>query len=123
MQSAAKRRQEVRGAAEAKGIAIATEGTVVTGAPVGTDEYINATLVVRVDDLMHDLAALQHCTTHGHWALLHVCVNQRSVYLQRLLGLQHGGWPSDGSTGPSRRRYWTSWECRCRASAKRCGSG
>ncbi len=33
-------------------IAIATEGTVILGAPVGTDEYINTTVADRVD---HDL--------------------------------------------------------------------
>ena len=83
--------QAVRDKAADKNIAIATEGTVIMGAPVGTDEYINTTVADRVDDLLHDLHTLKHFTTHGQWALLRMCINQRPVYLQRLLGLQHAG--------------------------------
>ncbi len=64
--------------------AIATEGTVIMGAPIGTDEYINTTVADRVDDdLLHDLHALkQHFTTHnGQWALLRMCANQRRSLL------------------------------------------
>ncbi len=32
--------------------------------------------------------ALDYFTTHGQWAMLRMCVNQRPVYLQRMLGLQ-----------------------------------
>ncbi len=67
----------------------ATEGTVIKGVPVGNDEYINITVADRVDHLLYDLHTLKHFTTHGQWALRRMCINQRPVYLQRLLGLQH----------------------------------
>ncbi len=62
-----------------------------TRVPVGTDEYIITTVADRVDDLLNDLHTLKHFTTHGQWALPRMCINQRPVYLQRLLGLQHAG--------------------------------
>jgi hypothetical protein len=65
--------QAVRDNAADKNIAIATEGTVIMGAPVGTDEYINTTVADRVDDLLHDLHTLKHFTTHGQWTLLRMC--------------------------------------------------
>jgi hypothetical protein len=77
--------------AEELGIAVATEGTVVMGVPVGTDNYIEGALAAHVGELLLDVAALDYFTLHGQWTLLRVCVNQRPVYLQRLLQLQHGG--------------------------------
>ena len=80
----------LREKAEAHGIKIVTEGMVVMGVPVGTDDYIRDDLQKRVGDLQRDLEALDYFTVHGQWALLRMCVNQRPVYLQRMLGLQHG---------------------------------
>ena len=83
--------QRLRDKAEAHGVKIATEGMTVMGVPVGTDEYIKADLDRRTRSLLHDLSALDYFNVHGQWALLRMCVNQRLVYLQRMLGLQHGG--------------------------------
>ncbi len=54
------------------------------GVPVGTDTFIWEDLQKRIGSL---LRALGYFTTHGQWALLRMCVNQRLVYLQRMLGL------------------------------------
>ena len=82
--------QRLRDKAEAHGIKIVTEGMVIMGVPVGTDTFIWEDLQKRIGDLLRDLVALDYFTTHGQWALLRMCVNQRPVYLQRMLGLQHG---------------------------------
>jgi hypothetical protein len=44
----------------------------------------------RVEGLLHDLDALKYFSVHGQWTLLRMCVNQRLVYLQRMLGVRHG---------------------------------
>ena len=81
----------VRAKAATLGIAVATEGMVVMGVPVGTDAYIRASLTTHVSGLLLDIAALDYFTLHGQWTLLRMCVNQRPMYLQRLLQLRHGG--------------------------------
>ena len=80
----------VRTKAGELGITVVTEGTVVMGVPVGTDEYIADALTAHVGGLLLDIAALDYFTLHGQWTLLRMCVNQRPVYLQRLLQLRHG---------------------------------
>ena len=67
------------------------EHLVVMGVPVGTDAYIRASLTTHVSGLLLDIAALDYFTLHGQWTLLRMCVNQRPMYLQRLLQLRHGG--------------------------------
>jgi hypothetical protein len=47
--------QAVSDKAADKNIANATESTVIMGAPVGTDEYINTTVADRVDALLQPL--------------------------------------------------------------------
>jgi hypothetical protein len=64
----------------------------------------------RVDDLLPDLQTLKHFTTHGQWALLRMCINQRPVYLQRLLLAR----PSNALMQLSQRRCCTSWRWRGR---------
>jgi hypothetical protein len=83
--------EAVRAKEAALGITVATEGTVVMGVPVGTDDYIEGALAAHVGGLLLDIAALDYFTLHGQWTLLRMCVNQRPVYLQRLLQLRHGG--------------------------------
>ena len=82
--------QRLQEKAETHGIKIVTEGMVIMGVPVGTDTFIWNDLQKRIDSLLRDLVALDYFTAHGQWALLRMCVNQRPVYLQRMLGLQHG---------------------------------
>ena len=81
----------VRTKAATLGISVATEGMVVMGVPVGTDAYIGASLTAHASGLLLDIAALDYFTLHGQWTLLRMCVNQRPMYLQRLLQLRHGG--------------------------------
>ena len=83
--------QQLHDKAAGHGITIVTEGMTVMGVPVGTDDYIAADLDKRIRSLRRDLMALDYFTVHGQWTLLRMCVNQRLVYLQRMLGLQHGG--------------------------------
>jgi hypothetical protein len=114
--------QAVRDKAADKNIAIATEGTVILGAPVGTDEYINTTVADRVDDLLNDLHTLKHFTTHGQLALPRMCIDQRPVYLQRLLGLQHAGEAFERFDAAVTEK-WTSWRWRGRTTETRCDGG
>ncbi len=72
-------RQAVRDKAADRNIAI-VEGTVIMGAPIGTDEHINTTVADLVDDLLHDLHTLKHFTTHGQWALLRMCINAGEAF-------------------------------------------
>jgi hypothetical protein len=72
------------------GLKVVTEGAVVLGAPVGTDQFIADDINKRVRQLTHDLAAVAHFTAHDKHTLIRLCINQRPVYLQRLLGLAHG---------------------------------
>ena len=43
------------------------------GAPVGTDQHIQADLRKRVEGLLHDLDALKYFSVHGQWTLLRMC--------------------------------------------------
>ncbi len=83
--------EAVRAKAEELGIAVATEGTVVMGVPIGTDKYIEGALAAHVGGLLLDIAVLDYFTLHRQWTLLRMCVNQRPVYLQQLLQLRHSG--------------------------------
>jgi hypothetical protein len=62
----------------------------VLGAPVGSEEFIQQDIIGRVHQLTHDLAALAVFTAHDRHTLIRMCVNQRPVYLQRLLSLRQG---------------------------------
>jgi hypothetical protein len=81
---------EVHRLADGLGIRVTTAGAAVLGAPVGSDEFIQQDIIGRVHQLTHDLAALAVFTAHDRHTLIRMCVNQRPVYLQRLLSLRHG---------------------------------
>ncbi len=72
------------------GLKVVAEGAVVLGASVGTDQFIADDINTRVLQLTHDLAAVAHFTAHDKHTLFRMCVDQRPVYLQRLLGLAQG---------------------------------
>jgi hypothetical protein len=107
--------QAVRDKAADKNIAIATEGTVIMGAPVGTDEYINTTVADRVDDLLHDLHTLKRC--YG-------CASTRGPSTSSgSSDCNMWARPSNVLMQLSQRSCWTSLRWRVRTTETRCDSG
>ncbi len=121
--------QAVRGKAADKNIAIATEGTVIMGALVGTDEYVNITVADRVDELLHDLHTLKHFTTRASPRM----VSGRCYGCASTRGPSASSGSSDCNTRArpsnvlmqlSQRRCWKSWRWRGgRTTETRCDSG
>ena len=69
---------------------VLVDGAEVMGCPVGTDEFIDRWMDVKVDDAVRDMAALKYFSDVHRWPVLLYCVNQRVTHLQRLLPLDLG---------------------------------
>ena len=69
---------------------VLVDGAEVMGCPVGTDEFIDRWMDVKVDDAVRDMATLKYFSDVHRWPVLLYCVNQRVTHLQRLLPLDLG---------------------------------
>ena len=57
------------------------------GVPIGTDEFVQADTARRLEDYADDVDALDYFSVHQRYILLQKCINQRPVFLQRVIDL------------------------------------
>lgn len=76
---------KAREIAEAQGATVVTDGMIVMGIPVGTDDYIEAAGAELLLKYQRDLPLLQYFTVQQQLCVLMYCITARPAFLQRAL--------------------------------------
>jgi hypothetical protein len=72
------------------GLKTTTNGLMVMGVPVGTAEFVDASIGERATSIAADLPCLKYFEAGAKWSILLHCINTRAAYLQRTVPLQRG---------------------------------